>query len=408
MKRKNDMKLIEAMILSNKVLLTEALCVFPPEWNAELGNKFRVWFRQTYEQEAVRIDLDETGPYNNATVLKAFCYNPYGVETAGSKFMKTDADLGGGDDDWQLLGLNGWQWLGIIAALAVFGGLTWWKLRKIRMGVRLAKQAAQEAKNYPGGKAQMLEDAIDAAKDKSKRRDFLSKFLKSKNLSKAEQEAAEKAMMNPGYITAEQKFLRQMALDEFKQGNITGDELIRINNLTGEDAKMIRAIDRARKKTNNKTAWPSKDQIKKWKTKQSNKTTNTPKRTYKPIENSKLTYYMNPAAEDLENAWFHLKGSVTPADVQTAIDRTITQLDLPFAQARQLRNTAPLSVDAISERLSSEGTYMLAKHANAPSFPSFNTWMREVNAAGVKPQVSPGDIARYAKNRTIWNLIHRR
>ena len=408
MKRKTDIQLIEAMILSNKVLLTEAPCVFPPDWNADLGNKFRVWFRQTYEQEAVKLDLDETGPYNNATVLKAFCYNPYGLETAGSKFMKTDADLGGGDDDWQVLGLNGWEWLGIIAAVAIIGGLAWWKFRKIKMGARLAKQAAEEAKNYPGGKAQMLEDAIGAAKDKSKRREFLSKFLKSKNLSKAEQEAAEKAMMNPGYITAEQKFMRQMALDEFKQGNITAKELIRINKLKGEDAKMIRAIDRARKKTNNKTAWPSKDQLKNWKTKQTNKTTNAPKRTYKPIENSKLTYYTNPKSTNFENAWFHLKGSVTPDDVETAINRTMTQMGVSFKQSAQLRNTASLSAEAISKQLSSKGNFMLAKHANAQTFPPFNTWMREMNAAGVKPQVSPGDMARYAKNHTIWNLIHRR
>jgi hypothetical protein len=157
-----------------------------------------------------------------------------------------------------------------------------------------------------------------------------------------------------------------------------------------------------------KTAWPSKDQLKNWKTKQTNKTTNAPKRTYKPIENSKLTYYTNPKSTDFENARFHLKGSVTPDDVETAINRTMTQMGVSFKQSAQLRNTATLSAEAISKQLSSKGNVMLAKHANAQTFPPFNTWMREMNAAGVKPQVSPGDMARYAKSNTIWNLIHRR
>jgi hypothetical protein len=396
MKRKNDMKLIEAMILSNKVLLTEALCVFPPDWNAELGNKFRVWFRQTYEQEAVRINLDETGPYDNATVLKAFCYNPYGMETAGSKFMKTDADLGGGDDDWQLLGLNGWQWLGIIAALATIGGLAWHKFRKIRMGVRLAKQAAQEAKNYPGGKAQMLEDAIDAAKDKSKRREFLSKFLKSKNLSKAEQEAAEKAMMNPGYITAEQKFMRQMALDEFKQGNITAEELIRINKLTGEDAKMIRAIDRARKKMNNKTAWPSKDQLKKWKTKQ---TIKAPKRQWRAVPS-------NPSMKFAEDGnWYLFKGvaseKLTDAVIKSIRNVAKTNQRLANQSVKQqfeLKNTV---TDRLNSKLELGTARMFKKYLPLNEYPSFVQYTEDLRAAGVTDQI---DITRYITGQTLWRL----
>jgi hypothetical protein len=404
------MKLMESMILSSKVLLTEAApCVFPAEWNADLGNKFRAWFNQRFPSQASTYKLDKTGPYDNATIKTAYCWKPAGLETAGDMFMRT-----AGEEEYTI---GGWpiRFYLIAAALVVVGagvGFIWWY--KINRARKLAKQVTSGIKNYKGNKADLLYDTITSFKDPYKRQQIIRKLTKgdseNKLISAEEKAAIEKAMKNPGVTEKVIDELHALYLQEFKAGNLSANEYIQAVQMdtNSVEAKALRAIERARKKSGNKTAWPSKDQLKNWKTKQSNKKTNTPKRTYKPIENSKLTYYMNPAAEDLEKAWFHLKGSVTPADVQTAINRTMTQLDLPFAQARQLRNTAPLSVDAISERLNSEGTYMLAKHANAETFPSFNVWMREVNAAGVKPQVSPGDIARYAKNRAIWNLIHRR
>jgi hypothetical protein len=411
MKRNYDMALLESMILSNKIRLTEAPCVFPAEWNQAKGDKFRAWFLKTHADKAKQLNLDASGPYNNSTMLNAYCYNPYGLETAGDRFMMLSADEGGGaSDNWSPLGISPMGWLSIGIACMVVLGIGWLKYRKVKAGVRIAREVAKQAKNYPGGKAQMLEDALDTIKDKSKRGSYLSKFLKSKSLTQEERKAAEAALENPGVISAEQKIIHGMLYEEFKNGNISASDLIDLAkmNPTSQEARMLKAIERARKKSGNKKLWPSEDQLKKWKTKQTNKRTNAPKRTYKPIENSKLRYYTNPKSTNFENAWFHLKGSVTPADVETAINRTMTQMEVSFKQSAQLRSTATLSAEAISKRLSSKGNFMLAKHANAQTFPPFNTWMREMNAAGVKPQVSPGDMARYAKNHTIWNLIHRR
>jgi hypothetical protein len=401
---------MESMILSSKVLLTEAApCVFPAEWNADLGNKFRAWFNQRFPSQASTYKLDKTGPYDNATIKTAYCWKPAGLETAGDMFMRT-----AGEEEYTI---GGWpiRFYLIAAALVVVGagvGFVWWY--KINRARKLAKQVTSGIKNYKGNKADLLYDTITSFKDPYKRQQIIRKLTKgdseNKLISAEEKAAIEKAMKNPGVTEKVIDELHALYLQEFKAGNLSANEYIQAVQMdtNSVEAKALRAIERARKKSGNKTAWPSKDQLKNWKTKQTKQTTIAPKRTYKPIENSKLTYYMNPKSTDLEKAWFHLKGSVTPDDVESAINRTMNQMGVSFKQSIQLRNTAPLSAKAISKQLSSKGNYMLAKHANAQTFPSFNTWMRETNAAGAKPQISPGDMARYAKNRAIWNLIHRR
>lgn len=409
MKRNYDMALLESMILSNKIRLTEATCVFPDGWNQELGDKFRTWFLKTHPDKAKQLNLDPTGPYDNSTMLNAYCYNPYGLETAGDRFMMLDSDEGGGaPDDWDFLEISPIGWLSIGIGCMVILGIGWLKYRKIKAGVRIAKEVAKQSKNYPGGKAQMLEDTLDTLKDKSKRSSFLNKFLKSKSLTQEERKAAEAALENPGVISAEQKLIQGMLYQEFKNGNISASELIRITkmNPTSQEAQMLKAIDKARKKTGKRNAWPSKDNLKKMRDRLKSNASKSKEKSklFKPVtSNPKLSYMA--VGDDVANTWFIFKGNVSKDSIDIAYRRALNNANLSFKEATVIKSGPGPS--SLFKELNGNGKRLLAKHANAEKFPTLNQWTIEMNRAGASPQVSPGDISRYIKNLALWHLVNK-
>ena len=392
---------MESMILSSKVLLTEAApCVFPAEWNADLGNKFRAWFNQRFPSQASTFKLDKTGPHDNATIKTAYCWKPAGLETAGDLFMRT-----AGEEEYTI---GGWpiRFYLIAAALVVVGagvGFLWWY--KINRARKLAKQVTSGIKNYKGNKADLLYDTITSFKDPYKRQQIIRKLTKgdseNKLISAEEKAAIEKAMKNPGVTEKVIDELHALYLQEFKAGNLSANEYIQAVQMdtNSVEAKALRAIDRARKKSGNKTAWPSKDQLKNWKTKQSNKTTNTPKRQWSAVPTNTSIKF----AED--GNWYLFKGNASEKlndaiakSIKNATKTNQSLANQSFLQRTNLTNTVTARLNS---KLKSGNARMSKNYLSLNEYPSFEQYTADLRAAGVTDQI---DMTRYITGQTLWRL----
>lgn len=406
MKHNYDMKLLESMILSNNILLTEAPCVFPDGWNQDKGDAFRAWFNGQYPSKSAEIKLDKTGPFDNAVIKSAYCWKPYGLETAGDLYMQT-----AGEEDYTIYGYPVRYYL-IAAGLVVVAagvGFVWWY--KVRNATKLAKAVTNGIKNYKGDKADLLYDTITSFRDPAKRAQIIRKLTrgdKKNQLTSAEEKAQiEQLANNPDVVEKTVDKLHELYLQEFKLGNLTANEYIRAvrMNPNSVEAKALKAIERARKKSGNKQLWPSKQQYTKLKDKL--KKTKSSNKSFKTVSsNPKLTYQV-VGGDNIENSWFHFKGNgkVSQQSVATAYSRALNNANLPAREALIIKNgPGPASLE---NQLNGKGQYMLAKHANAETFPTINQWTIDMNRAGANPQVTPGDISRYIKHWATWHLVNR-
>jgi hypothetical protein len=389
---------MESMILSSKVLLTEAApCVFPAEWNVDLGNKFRAWFNQRFPSQASTYKLDKTGPYDNATIKTAYCWKPAGLETAGDMFMRT-----AGEEEYTI---GGWpiRFYLIAAALVVVGagvGFIWWY--KINRARKLAKQVTSGIKNYKGNKADLLYDTITSFKDPYKRQQIIRKLTKgdseNKLISAEEKAAIEKAMKNPGVTEKVIDELHALYLQEFKAGNLSANEYIQAVQMdtNSVEAKALRAIERARKKSGNKTAWPSKDQLKNWKTKQ---TTNAPKRQWSTVPSNSSMKFVE------DGNWYLFKG-VASEKLTDAVSKSIrniakTNQALANQSVKQQLNLKNTVTDRLNSKLKLGTARMSKKYLSLNEYPSFEQYTADLRAAGVTDQI---DITRYITGQTLWRL----
>jgi len=211
----------------------------------------------------------------------------------------------------------------------------------------------------------------------------------------------EKAMNNPGVTEKVTDELHKLYFQQFKAGNLSANEYIAAlgMNPNSAEAKALRAIDRARKKSGNKTAWPSKDQLKKWKTKQSNKTTNTPKRQWSAVPTNTSIKF----AED--GNWYLFKGNASEK-LNDAINNSIKNAtatnqslkNQSFLQRTNLRNTV---TDRLNSKLKRGTARMSKNYLSLNEYPSFEQYTADLRAAGVTDQI---DMTRYITGQTLWRL----
>ena len=72
--KKYDITILENMILNDKYSLTEQGV---PLTDTTQSNKFRSWFIKTYPTKAMELNLDPTGPKDNATMQPIFNNSSY-------------------------------------------------------------------------------------------------------------------------------------------------------------------------------------------------------------------------------------------------------------------------------------------------------------------------------------------
>lgn len=403
MKRKYNMILLESMMLSKKIQLTEEACVFPDGWNQAKGDAFRQWFNKQYPSKSDELSLDPTGPFDNTTIKNAFCWKPDGLQTAGDKYLGT-----AGYEPTTVLGWPlKYYLIAVIGIVVVSGiGFMWWF--KIRRAALLARAVKDGIKNYKGDKAELLHDTIEAVRDPSKRRNIIRKIIdrdpENKLTTAEEKEKIEEFANNPGAFEKTLDELHKLYLEEFKAGRLTADEYIRAvrMNPNSVEARALRAIERARKKTGNKSYWPKKNIEKR----------NIRKKLgLKPVKsNPKLFYKLIGNSDDLSNSWFLFKsssrGGITQQAIDRAFSRALNSSNLPPSTSLPIK--AGPSPSILYQRLKGAGKRLLAKHANAEQFPNINQWTIEMNRAGATPPVGPGDMARYIQDKALWDLIRGR
>jgi len=409
MKYNYDMTLLESMILSNKIRLTEASgpCILPDDWNQEKGDAFRAWFNKQYPSKSAELDLDPTGPFDNATIKSAFCWKPDGLETTGDKYLNT-----AGDEPMMLSGWPVRYYLIAAAALVVATGVgfVWWY--KARRATRLAKAVIDGIKNYKGDKAELLHDTITSLNSTSKRQSIIQRIIKGDKKNQltttAEKEQIKQLANNPAAFEKTIDELHKLYLQEFKLGNLTADEYIRAvrMNPNSAEAKALKVIERAKKKSGNKGYWPSKNDLKKMRDRLKSNASKSKEKTklFKPvISNPTLTYMA--VGDDVANTWFIFKGNISKDSIDTAYRRALNNVNLGMKTAIMIKSGPGPS--SLFKELNGNGKRLLAKHANAEKFPTLNQWTIEMNKAGASPQVSPGDISRYVKNLALWHLVNK-
>lgn len=223
----------KSTIKNHVMQLLEATCVVPFKNQTE-GDEFRAWFIKRYPAQAKTFDLDPSGPYNNETIRKAFCWSSMGSDgaTAGSLYTKskTSGDIFSGStfSDMEIYII-----IGMLIAIGVGGYLTF---RAARSGYRFIKALPALVK-----KKGAVDNVIDSIKNGTVLAD-LNKTIDKLNISEQEKAELKSQIREPGFGVQLEKELNLIMIEELKKGTISANDFI--NALNIDDPAIINKVNK--------------------------------------------------------------------------------------------------------------------------------------------------------------------
>ena len=241
----NIMKQIGLNKLSNKSkhairehvirILSEAAACTVPFKNQSEGDAFRKWFRTRYPSQAASFGLDATGPFNNETIRKAFCWSSMGSDgtAAGKLYMQSTSTSGNVFGNGTFSDTEIYIVSGMLIAL-VFGGYL--AFRATRSAYRFVKALPQLVK-----KKGAVDNVVDSIKNGTVLAD-LSKTIDKLNLSEREKAELKSQIQEPGFGVQLEKELNLIMIEELKKGTISANDFINALNIT--DPAIINKVNK--------------------------------------------------------------------------------------------------------------------------------------------------------------------
>ena len=330
-----------------------------PFKNQEDGDKFREWLNLNKPGSARNLNLDKTGPYNNATIIKA--YKLYGKE-----YKDVHAST------WDMEGLSDGQWLFlIIVGLGV--GIA---------GYNIIKTFSRKMKFlYENFKA-----LIPQIK-KTKITDIESFLIKNPDIDSATKEKLLAALKNPRVRVEMQGELNRLLIDAFKRdAGVSGDDLIKILSpeeqaLYGPDIKRIQAARNSELKSHmsSKTAAAIKVTVSrdaKWTTANS--------------YNLTLDNYVNQVAKYETGIYDvnQIAGYKSKLPAGNVIKSDFEKIQSQFKTAKG----------------SKDGVWILNTHMDASKFPSLGKWVTDLMLVNPKLTKSVLTPDRYRRAKAKWYM----
>lgn len=131
------------------------------------------------------------------------------------------------------------------------------------------------------------------------------------------------------------------------------------------------------------------------------------KRPKKVASTIKAKIALSPIGKLLGNKgqiWTQFEGkTVSNNNITNSIQNAVKGSDMSFKESIALKAKLEKVISSKLKRSAGTktGTWLLTKHTNASSFPSFETWKLDLKSAGVKRKLSEVD---YYVSKSIWNL----
>jgi hypothetical protein len=387
--KKSDLILIENMILKDTVIITEQGL---PLTDTTQSNKFRAWFIKNYPTKASELNLDPTGPKDNATITQAWNYRPSDLDTttAGQEFSNLNSSAGGLDDGILGFGITGWDILYAVAVLAglyVGGRLIAKKLRQVGRVTKTLKDFSKTK----GGLGRLLK-FLKSDRDLDKLERDINNTLE---LSEKEKNLIKTAIKNPNTRIALRKLISKEAAQKLRRGEMTAEEFIQETGINpkGKTAREARRIVAMQKKygPNWKQAYE--------KQKQASLKFNMPSRQWSAVPTNTSIKF----AED--GNWYLFKGNASEKlndaiakSIKNATKTNQSLANQSFLQRTNLTNTV---TDRLNSKLKSGNARMSKNYLSLNEYPSFEQYTADLRAAGVTDQI---DMTRYITGQTLWRL----
>jgi hypothetical protein len=325
----------------------------------EDGDKFREWLNLNKPGSARNLDLDKTGPYNNATIIKA--YKLYGKE-----YKDVHAST------WDFEGLSDGQWLFVIG-VGLFAGITGYNIIKsFRTKMILWKDHFKELIPWI---------------NKTKISDIEEFIIKNPDIDSATKEKLLSVLKNPRVRVEVRGELNRLLIDAFKKNEgVSGDDLIKILSpeeraLYGPDIKRIQAARNTGKTSSatSKAAAAIKVTVSrdaKWTTANS--------------YNLTLDNYVNQVAK-YETGIYDINqiaGFKSKLPAGNVIKDDFEMIQSQFKKAKG----------------SKDGVWILNTHMDASKFPSLGKWVSELMA--VNPNLTKRVLTpdRYRRAKAKWYM----
>lgn len=382
--KKYDITILENMILNDKYSLTEQGV---PLTDTTQSNKFRSWFIKTYPTKAMKLNLDPTGPKDNATMQQAWNYKPNDLDTttAGQEFSKLSSDAGGLDSGIAGLGIDGWDLL-YYAVYAVSGYIAIRIIkRKFQTLGKITKSLPEYLKTKGSGKRLMRFLKSDRDIDRLKRNIDDALDLEAK-----EKRALKDVLDNPGTVTAVKRLISKEYAQKLRRGQMTADEFIIETGINpkGPTAREAKKIERLQKKYGK--FW--KQAYKKQKQKIN---FNAPKRQWTSVP-------ANPSIKFSEDAgWYLYKSAGTGSEkINNAVNQSIKNSVSNISLKEKLA-MINASESRLTNKLRSGNARMSKRYLGLNEYPSFQQYSADLRAAGVTDNI---DMNRYITAQALWRL----
>ena len=337
------------------------------------GDAFRKWMVSNKPSAARDLNLDETGPYDNDVIKKA--YNQYKTEY---NQYKQDTN---GTSSSDLLDLSGLQWALLIIATAAVGiPITLFGIKLTRGVYYLSKYRKQIVPMLRSGKLSEFR-----------------KLLKSKEfrkLSEAEREKLIDLLKNPGAKAKLIGAMDEMMINSFfKNQGVTADELRDV-------------LDPEVWKKYGPTIEKKQAQRDAMLAKKSQGTQSTSKvSTLKPIKLAKTTR----DAKWTSAQAFNLNLDAYAAEVANTKNGIYGVNDL-VAYKKGYTNNITKDWEYIKTQFaqapgSKDGVWVLNSHIDASKFPDFSKWRQDLLAANPKMNANALNADRYRRAKAKWYII---
>jgi hypothetical protein len=340
-----------------------------PFKNQAEGDAFRVWLNTNYPSAARDLDLDKTGPYDNAVIKKA-----YNIHKKDYLQYKDDSDGVGVDDLFELSGLQ-LAFLVVVAGavgipITIFGIKT---VRRISLLVKYRKY---------------LVPLLRSGKFKDFRKLLASK--KFRGVSEAQRKEMLDLLKNPGAKVQLISALDEMMIKSFVRGeegvtakelrDILDDDLWRKYGPEIERRQAQRDAAAAKKRGSTvSTAKPIKIKLA--------KVSRDAKWTSATAFNLNVDTY----AAELKNA-----GIYGPNDFIAFKQGMRSNIEKDFIHLKSQFAAGPGS---------NNGVWILNSHIDANTFPNFLKWQKDLMAANPKFDVNLLNTDRYRRAKAKWYIV---
>lgn len=334
-----------------------------PFKNQADGNKFREWMNLNKPSVALELNLDKTGPYDNATIIKA--YKLYGKEYKDVHAKTWD----------NMDGLSDAQWLVLIGVVLIAGIAGYNIIKSFRTKIILWKENFKTLMPWI---------------NKTKISDIEEFIIKNPDIDSATKEKLLSVLKNPRMRVEVQGELNRLLIDAFKRNEgVSGDDLIKILSpeeraLYGPDIKRIQAARNSGKTSSatSKAAAAIKVTVSrdaKWTTANS--------------YNLTLDNYVNQVAKYETGIYDvnQIAGYKSKLPAGNVIKDDFEMIQSQFKKAKG----------------SKDGVWILNTHMDASKFPSLGQWASELMA--VNPNLTKRVLTpdRYRRAKAKWYMTKR-